>query len=77
VIAFLNQRHSADFCFITWVLLSQFLQIDMVDHEDKIHVAGEQFSEQTTRPLFKGFWQHGMVSVGESVVDYVPSLLIG
>lgn len=49
----------------------------MVDHEDKIHVAGEQFSEQTTRPLFKGFWQHGMVSVGESVIDYVPSLLIG
>ena len=49
----------------------------MVDHEDKIHVAGEQFSEQTTRPLFKGFWQHGMISVGESVVDYVPSLLIG
>lgn len=39
-------------------------------------MSGKKFLQEGDRPFFESLWQHGMVGVGEGVVDNVPSLSV-
>ena len=75
--SFFNKRHSHDLLIISWVLLLQFSQVNMVDQINELQMSWQKSSNQLNRPLLESLWQNSMVSVREGVVDDVPSLFKG
>mmetsp|Transcript_26895 Transcript_26895/g.40991 ORF Transcript_26895/g.40991 Transcript_26895/m.40991 type:complete len:327 (-) Transcript_26895:1261-2241(-) len=75
--ALLDETHAHDLGIVSGVLLSELLQVDVVDKVDQLHVARQQVGDQVNRPLLEGLGQHSVVGVGEGVVDHVPCLLEG
>lgn len=76
-ITFFNQTHSCDLCFITWILLFESLNVQMVDQVNNLQMSWQQFANKVNRPLFECLWQDSMVGVGEDLVHDTPCLVEG
>jgi len=75
--SFLDQGHSLDLVTVTWVLLGQLGDVDMVDQIDELKMSWQQSSNKFNGPFLECLWQNGMVGVGEGVVNNVPCFLEG
>lgn len=72
--SFFNQAHSLDFLVVSWVLLLQLLNVNVVDKIDKLEVSWEESADELNGPFFEGFWENSMIGVGKGVINNVPSL---
>lgn len=74
-VALLDERQPCDFAGISWVLLLQFCQVNVVDQIDELHVSWQKILHKIDIPFLEGLWQHGMICVGERVVNDLPGTL--
>ena len=75
-IALLHTRQRTQFVHVVRVLVPHHLQEKMVHFVDQLQVPREQPLDQRNVPLFERFREHGVVGVGEHLVDDVEGTLV-
>lgn len=61
---------------VTWILLSNSGQPEVVDQIDKLQMSWQKSFQQLNTPFFKSFWQNCMVGVWKRIVNDVPCGLL-
>lgn len=74
-VALLNETHALNLLLVTGVLLSQLLQVNVVNEIDELEMTRKKTANQVDGPLLKGLRKHSMVGIRERVVDDAPGLL--
>lgn len=70
-----DETHSTNLLSISWVLLLELSNVDMVDEVNKLKMSWEQSSDELNGPLLEGLWQDCVVGVREGLVADVPCFL--
>lgn len=70
--AFLDQRKNVHFVGITWILLTNSGQPEVVDQINEFQMSGQQSLQEFDAPFLKSFRQNCVISVRKSVINDVP-----
>jgi hypothetical protein len=70
-----DKTHSTNLLAISWVLLLELSNVDMVDEVNKLKMSWEQSTNEFNGPLLEGLWQDSVVGVREGLVADVPCFL--
>jgi hypothetical protein len=73
--SFFDETHSSNFFTVSWVLLLELSNINVIDQVDKLKMSWEKSADELNRPLLEGLWQDSVVGVREGLVADVPSFL--
>jgi hypothetical protein len=57
--------------------LTEFLEIDVVDEVDQVHVSREQALNKRNSPSLKSLGKYGVIGVSEGMIYDFPGLLVG
>ena len=71
-VAFLNEGQPLNLGTITWVLLLQFGQVNVVDQIDELHVSWKKIGNEVNGPLLESLRQHSVVRVREGMINDLP-----
>ena len=71
----LNKTHPLNLLVITWILLLQLTNVQMVDLVDNLQVSWQQSANEINRPLLKSLWQDSVIGVREGMVSNIPCFL--
>ena len=76
LVALLDEGHAGDLLIVAGVLSLDSLEEVVVDKVNQFHMARQKLLQESDGPLLESLRQHGVIRVGEGVVDDVPGLTV-